>query len=593
MVTQLLGKASSGVRFAVQCDLVLPRGDAQGKSKVAEEIFGWGGVPVSYPNQIEATNGLVIMLVVCAFIAVLMFVGTALDLRRRAIEEQAHAHQHRPAEIQASLITAAPMLPLALAQGTVTRTARTALGPLERFMNHWSLVRNSESFMRLRGSSQNTFACMDAIRVLSMCQVIAGHMFIYPMMSSGVSNMEQFMPPNGLLGEFWFMLIPGCFYGVDSFFLMSGFLCAHGLQQKVFSKQGSTSPKSFSFLYLKFVFLRYVRLLPLEMFCIAFVVNVLPQLGTGILWNLERPDGSYCFSGAGGAGCEQYWWTNILFIQNMDAYLGKCFAHTWYLAADMQIYLTAPFFSLAYAVNRKLGWSVLSIALAVGIVLPPAMMAYYDFVPDMMLGNAQGFAKHVYMKPWCRLAPFVIGIAVAWLWEERLVNDKGPHVSFYGMLRSYGLSFLGLLLCFAATFGRLILYQGDISTCSDINTNPAGKVFMYLWAGLSIPTWAAGIAIIMVLCFQRRFLPMMQNLLCHSFWQPLAKLSYAVYLIHTSVLILDFCQRQMMVSYIASLFAYQLVSYVALAMFAAYCLYMSVEKPLANLQMQLLGGAEA
>jgi peptidoglycan/LPS O-acetylase OafA/YrhL len=238
----------------------------------------------------------------------------------------------------------------------------------------------------------------------------------------------------------------------------------------------------------------------------------------------------------------------------------------------------------------------LIIALAVGIALPPAIMAYYGFVPDMILGNAHGFvrdmsfAKHVYMKPWCRLAPFVIGIAVAWLWEERLVKHKGPHVSSHGMLRSYSVSILGLLLCFAATFGRFFLYQGDISTCLDINTNPAGKVFMYLWAALSIPAWATGMAIIMVLCFQGRFLPMMQNLLCLSLWQPLAKLSYAVYLIHTSVLILDFCQRQAMVSYIASLLVYQLVSYVVLAMFAAYCLYMSVEKPLANLQMQLLGG---
>merc|ERR1719473_1814457 len=164
-------------------------------------------------------------------------------------------------------------------------------------------------------------------------------------------------------------MVPGCFYGVDSFFLLSGFLCCHGLQKKVFTKESNRSFRGFSVMYLKFILLRVCRLLPLEMFCIALFFNVLPILGTGILWNMKVQAlgaGAHCFEGAGSRGCEQYWWTNLLFIQDLDQYVGKCFGHTWYLANDMQLYLTAPFFCLAYSYGRKYGWSLIALGLSIG-----------------------------------------------------------------------------------------------------------------------------------------------------------------------------------------------------------------------------------
>merc|ERR1712232_1267958 len=100
-----------------------------------------------------------------------------------------------------------------------------------------------------------------------------------------------------------------------------------------------------------------------------------------------------------------------------------------------------------------------------------------------------------------------------------------------GALWSYSMCAAGVLLCFGATFGRLAFYQCDFSSCTHIDENPVPKFFMYLWAGFSIPAWSLGLGIIMILCFQRRFIPLLQDVLCLGLWQPLAKLSFAAYLI--------------------------------------------------------------
>merc|ERR1712039_272525 len=112
----------------------------------------------------------------------------------------------------------------------------------------------------------------------------------------------------------------------------------------------------------------------------------------------------------------------------------------------------------------------------------------------------------------------------------------------------------------------------------------------YMWAGFSILTWCIGLAIIMVLCFQDRFLPFFQDLLHWSGWQIIAKLSYAAYLIHTCVLILNFCQLDSPIHYAFGTFFYNFFAFVLLSLFSACVLWLFIEKPLANLQMQLLGG---
>lgn len=560
----------------IQCGLVKPRGPAQGTSKQTESFLGWGGIPVDYLNTIELTRGFWIMLSVCCIFLLLTVAGTACDWSRESKERML---QQLPAHVVS--------VPL-----TMEASALPPRGGVEGFLYHWSILRNGRSFLRTRPAEKNPFACLDAIRTISMAQVILGHMFVYCLYTAGFSNMEQFSPPYGVLASWMFQFIPGCFYGVDSFFVMSGFLCAYGLEQKVFNRPDSRSPAKFSLMYLKFVVDRYLRLTPLLMFVIAFCVNILPRIGAGILWNIEHPDGSHCFDAAGGGqGCVDYWWTLLLYIQDLDRYSGKCFGHAWYLANDFQIYLTAPFYALAYKFDRRLGWAVLIMTWVAGVLVAIVLTVQHDYVPDTIAGLASDFGSNFYFKPWCRCPAFCIGIGTSWLWQHHLAKYKGRHTTSKGRFQSYTLSIVGILLCSLAIFGRRAFYQCDFASCTNPATTPVPMIWRCVWAGFSISTWCIGLCIIMVLCFQDRFLPLLQGFLNLSWWQPFAKLSYAVYLIHTSILILNYCQRYLPVEYTFSDFVFNFVHFVVLSLLAAFVLYMFVEKPLTNLHMKVLAGS--
>eukprot|EP00931_Biecheleriopsis_adriatica_P064345 TRINITY_DN39142_c0_g1_i1.p1 TRINITY_DN39142_c0_g1~~TRINITY_DN39142_c0_g1_i1.p1 ORF type:complete len:801 (-),score=103.28 TRINITY_DN39142_c0_g1_i1:48-2348(-) len=559
----------------VQCDLVQPLGPAEGIGKEFSDALGWGGVPVKFPNHQEITTGFVVTVLVIVLFSSCLVAGTVLDFQRQAKERML-------SPMAETLVS--PGLEMAAALD-VEQTRIAPRGRLEGFLHHWSLVRNVSSFLRLRVGRENPFACMDAIRTLSMIQVISGHMFVYPTFAAGFSNIEQFSPPYGVLGQLWFMLIPGCFYGVDSFFLLSGFLCCYGLQKKVFSNSRNQSMSGFCSKYPFFIIYRYLRLVPLEIVVILIFCCIVPYMGTGVLWNLG------CYEGTGANACRTHWWVNLLFLQDSDTLTrkGLCLGHTWYLANDFQLYLTAPFFCWAYGIKPKLGWLLLALGLCVGVFSPMIITVQQGFVPEVLL--AAKYSQKIYFKPWCRCTPFFVGIGLAWLWEEHLKLYTGRHRTLKGRYLSFAVSAAALLLCAFVVYIRIFFYQCSLEDCQDPEKNPVPRFLQILWPGLSILGWSVGLGTIMILCFQDRFLPVLQQFLSWPVWQPFAKLSYAAYLIHPGILILDYCQRPGPVDYYAGGFIYAFVSYVILAMSAAFALYLLVEKPLANLQMALTGGA--
>lgn len=568
----------------MQCNLIQAHGLAAENPPETSKLLGWGGVPVTYPRSEPLTLGFWLTLSAMILFACLVSAGTFVDWKRES-KERISAEMLQPALDEPGYMggRGQPLQPEAPQVLILPRRL-----PLETFLNHWSLLRNGRSFMRVRSGDQNPFACMDSLRTMAMTQVILGHIFVYSMSSSGISNLDQFNPPYGSMGNVWFMMIPGCFYAVDTFFLMSGFLCCYGLQKKVFSKLENRSFRGFFTMYPKFLLVRFLRLLPLEMLTICICMFVLPLLGTGILWNAARPGGTKCFDAAGTVGCESYWWKNVLFIQNFGKH--SCFGHTWYLAVDMQLYLTAPFFCLAYSFRKMYGWALLSLGLLVGVVCPIIVTVSEKMIPDPMLGGIN-YMPDIYTKPWCRCTPFFVGIALAWLWQERLEKWNFRHLTKQGRMVSYSFSVLGLGICAASVFGRIVFFQCDLQTCLNFDTNPAGKFAMIAWAGFSLLGWSVGLGIIMLLCFMGRFLPVLQNMLNLTMWQPFQKLSYAAYLIHTTILILDSCQQTGPLEYTSITLFFKVVACVVITLFTALILHLLLEKPLANLQMKLLGGA--
>jgi hypothetical protein len=52
-------------------------------------------------------------------------------------------------------------------------------------------------------------------------------------------------------------------------------------------------------------------------------------------------------------GCSKYWWTSLLYVNNLIKPDGMCLGVTWYLANDMQFHWVAPLALVPFVLKRK------------------------------------------------------------------------------------------------------------------------------------------------------------------------------------------------------------------------------------------------
>ena len=114
------------------------------------------------------------------------------------------------------------------------------------------------------------------------------------------------------------------FFAVDVFFWLGGFLMGY-LTLSVFERRrGKIGAIGWILMYAH----RFLRILPVYMFMMMIYVWLVPPLSEGPLWYQSRDIAN---------GCDEYWWTNFLFLNNfLPRGLGNyCFGIGWYLANDM------------------------------------------------------------------------------------------------------------------------------------------------------------------------------------------------------------------------------------------------------------------
>lgn len=581
LVMQFLGAQYKGMTTTIECDLIQavavqpPRVDGQLHSSAVPSL-PWSPTPVAYPSKFPWKWQAMVVISLCMLLVGIVGAATMLECW--------HIRKHRKIVEAASdrrLLESSEMV-----EDAEASTQSTPRGLWQGLFNDFSLIKNGRALLKVRAPERNTFSCLDAIRVLSMAWVVLGHTFFYPSVSIGFSNYEQTSPPNGAISDWGFQLIPGGFYAVDTFLWLSGFLCAVSLKKRAFSGPENSTCKRFGMLYPLFMLSRYLRLLPVEMFCIMFCSNVLVHMGRGIFWGLNN---GICMAAATGPDCGSDWWANALFIQNFypswPDKINQCFGHTWYLAVDMQLYLITPFFSLAYGKRECVGWIFLLLALAASIGLNVYVPIAKDIVPSPLFGM-QSFMGEYYSAPWIRAEPFLVGIAFAWIWASSLKN-KQPN-----KMLSLVLIALCLFLVFCCVFwGPHMVADCDSSDCTNIKTHPAGETTLVVWGSMNRLTWGFLLSLMSFLCFHGRFIPVVQDALALEFWQPLAKLCYSVYLIHPMWLVLYYCQHNTQLEYDIVTLLFDYVSILTMASISALFLYLFVESPCANLQGKLLGGA--
>jgi len=333
-------------------------------------------------------------------------------------------------------------------------------------------------------------APLDGLRALSILWVVCFHTGFYAM---------RFVPLPvylGMLGDPWMTPVWRGDFGVDVFFVLSGFLIA-GMLVDARERDGTIRLGRF---YVR----RLMRLWPA--LCVAALLEV-----------LALRDNSPMI------------WANILYVSDFVPVLHVAMGWTWSLAIEEQFYLVCPWLVLALAKVGARGRTVAFACLLAGLAWVAASVVARggfhaidaEIVINRDLGRwAAGF-DHLYAKPWMRASPLLLGVGAAYAYRE-------PRVMAVLAERRV----LAGVLFFAA------LVLAAVSTHWTLVEHAPRRVEI---AFLALQRIAFGAAIAYVILFSLSKHPIgaqVGSLLSSRALYPIAQLAYGAYLLNPTMTVL-------------------------------------------------------
>eukprot|EP00026_Physarum_polycephalum_P004720 Phypoly_transcript_04743.p1 GENE.Phypoly_transcript_04743~~Phypoly_transcript_04743.p1 ORF type:complete len:617 (+),score=51.21 Phypoly_transcript_04743:168-2018(+) len=410
-------------------------------------------------------------------------------------------------------------------------------------------IPNNLSFLLHDKSSSGSLGMLNGLRVLMMFWVILGHTLFFQVITTGYDNTEHLL---NLLNNSWgFQFIFSAEYAVDVFFFLSAFLVVY----LTYRQMKSNKPVPWVYYYAH----RYWRLTPVYMLLIFIYFKVIPALGRGPIW--------FMYKGSSVPACDKYWWTNMLYINNLHpwTYGDGCFGWSWYLANDMQFFCIVPVILLGHKYSKKIGWTIITLLVVVCMIMNGWLMD-----KNYATGSA-GQANAIYQRPYTRMGPYVIGIAAAFFvldFPRALANSiRNTATRWASYIFSFGL----VLVCTYATYHQ----------------DSWNKTDYIAFTMFSRDAYTFGIAIFCLICVGG-YGGIPKWVLSAAFWAPLAKLTYCAYLVHPIIMEFFMFQQTTNEHWTWSAFSRNFLGYLCLSYAVALVFHLLVEKPCSNLERLVL-----
>eukprot|EP00992_Anisonema_acinus_P001000 TRINITY_DN10354_c0_g2_i5.p1 TRINITY_DN10354_c0_g2~~TRINITY_DN10354_c0_g2_i5.p1 ORF type:complete len:559 (+),score=150.89 TRINITY_DN10354_c0_g2_i5:262-1938(+) len=415
---------------------------------------------------------------------------------------------------------------------------------------------------------------LNGLRVISMLFVLTGHSILY--INPGFSNFVDIVTYYVKLPSFAF--ISDAVFAVDTFFFMSAFLATYNFLKRYRKETLRGATLEIPKLYLA----RYLRLTPLVAY-VVFAGFPLYYFGSGPVWQ-------YVESNTMIADCRTQWWYMILYISVYWSEV-QCQGHMWYLANDMIFFILTPPLLVTYTlVNEALAMAIMVIMMLItfGLRFPMFDRAYY--------------------LPYARIAPYIYGIWMGLLYE-RLTREAAPpaEVDVEGKMgeereRSDPLArrvldaihhrWVRKVAFYVPAAALLVtaLWWNWHSTykylgASTKNTEMRMEAFYYVFA------WGLGLTFAIVpMLFG--YGSVLRRALAHHAWIPLARLTYACYLIHPNLIYWLTSHTTSAYQYTPVVIMYLLAGNYLAVFVSAAVIWLVVEKPFMNLLALFIGKSE-
>ncbi|XP_078687229.1 O-acyltransferase like protein-like [Branchiostoma floridae x Branchiostoma belcheri] len=329
---------------------------------------------------------------------------------------------------------------------------------------------------------------LHGIRVISTLWIIYGHTDFFTLGNIEISNKLE---KSQASDEWWFFIKGNMDMAVDTFLLL--------------------------------------RLTPVYAFLILLFTCFTAYLGSGPWWALH--DG---WTMPGVRNCQTYWWANLLYLNNYGG--SGCFGHGWYLAVDMQLYV-----SLA---------GVLVVLYSEGGV---------DYVGT------------TYQWTFTRMAPYFMGMLLGyWLFKT---NRKVPNTP-----NTTKLMLLGWVLGTACALVALV---------TPFRTPEANLLGNPAWRTFDRSLFSAGVAWVVYACCVG-YGGIVSEFLSWSGWLPLSRLTYTAYLVHPMIMQVYYMSYKGALLYSGINWWFLFVSFSFLAFVCGFCASMMAEVPFLELEKFIL-----
>jgi peptidoglycan/LPS O-acetylase OafA/YrhL len=463
-----------------------------------------------------------------------------------------------------------------------------------------------KSYRSLTSPMTGDFLFLNGVRVLSIIWIIYGHVVLY---SSGLALPYPILNPSAIDSQIqsFQMAIPrGAEYSVDTFFFMSGFLATWGTIQE--SKRNPFTWVS----YFRNIMLRYLRLTPAYAFVLFFYYKAMPFVSTGPFYHFTQgPEFK-------NEECKN-WWTNLLYINNLYPFgeeggLRGCMGWSWYLANDMQFFFfVGPAVALfmygreQYHQESHVWWwktRLMKYGFPFTLIIIQISTTWYT----MNHWNIKGafdpeYNVHLYVKPWCRVSPYAVGIILAFWhadrvdadsalglpegsWKVRVFNDISPlfMLAFaFSITSTIVFSLYDQFRCKADPSTDCRVWAGFTNYGALVSPNWShAQVTAYFV--LTYVAWAVALAIVCMYFFSGRG-GVVHDVFTHSIFTPLARLSYVAYLVHIPCLELMFLTAPAP-PYVTEAKQYMdTVSITCAAYTASFLLFFLIERPVMSLTL--------
>ncbi|XP_021696760.1 O-acyltransferase like protein [Aedes aegypti] len=353
----------------------------------------------------------------------------------------------------------------------------------------------------------DTMDCINGIRSFMMLQIISHHVHsairTIPT-TNHLAREEFFESAFGILGYRVSAL------SADIFLVLSAVLLTYNVLKELTATEKVCLPRLY--------FRRIVRILPPYGFLIFFVVAFAEYFGEGPLYQ-------YYVHPMVDA-CTDNWWSALLFVQNYVHPDRMCLPHTWYLSVDMQLYLISPLFIyLLWKFGKRSLFGPLLVALlSMACVFTTFMVNDFVLNPPMSPDREFQRDRLTHYPTHARMAVWFCGIVFGYL----LFRTRGKRVV------SSQLILVGGSIAATALTGVIMFCAHEIYKPRE--ADPLGDAF---YEALHRVAWVICIMWLIFMCVNEHA-SALGHFLAWTFWQPVARLSYNMYLIHYVVIVISF-----------------------------------------------------